>query len=235
MVEWLHGIVQGHGTWFVAVIIFLESMGAPLPGESLLIGAAVYAATMGGLQIEWVVLYAAIGAIMGDNAGYLLGRVVGRRALQRWGGKIGLTEKRLVLGEYLFQKHGAKVVFFGRFTAFLRTFAALLAGATRMPWPRFLLWNALGGVCWTAGYGYGAFLLGDQVHNLLGPIGLGLGVIALGLIIWLIVFVRRHESRLMREAEEEMARQEAARTARLRSKHAELPAKTAPNTAEGGS
>ena len=234
MGDWLHSIVQGHGTWFVAVIIFLESMGAPLPGESLLIGAAVYAATMGGLQIEWVVLYAAIGAIMGDNAGYLLGHVVGRRALQRWGSKIGLTEKRLLLGEYLFHKHGAKVVFFGRFTAFLRTFAALLAGATRMPWPRFLLWNGLGGLCWTAGYGYGAYFLGDQVHNLLGPVGIALGVIALGLLIWLIVFIRRHEARLMREAEEEMGRQEAAKKARPRPKRAGVAAEAAENAADGG-
>lgn len=233
MGDWLHAIVQGHGTWFVAVIIFFESMGAPLPGESLLIAAAVYAATVGGLQIEWVVLYAAIGAIMGDNAGYLLGHVVGRRALQRWGSKIGLTEKRLMLGEYLFKKHGAKVVFFGRFTAFLRTFAALLAGATRMPWPRFLLWNGLGGICWTAGYGYGAYFLGDQVHNLLGPVGITLGVIALGLLIWLITFVRRHEHRLMREAEQEMRRPDPATNPRPQSERAGLP-KAAENAAEGG-
>lgn len=233
MGDWLHSIVQDHGTWFVAVIIFFESMGAPLPGESLLIGAAVYAATMGGLQIEWIVLYAAIGAIMGDNAGYLLGHALGRRALRRWGGKIGLTEKRLRLGEYLFRKHGPKVVFFGRFTAFLRTFAALLAGANRMPWRRFLLWNGLGGVCWTASYGYGAYLLGDQVHKLLGPVGLVLGVVALGLLVWLIVFVRRHEARLMREAEAELARDEAA-TAPARRKPAELRAAPAPNPADSG-
>lgn len=206
MSEWLHGIVQGHGTWFVAVIIFFESMGVPLPGESLLIAAAVYAATVGGLQIEMVVMYAAIGAIMGDNVGYLVGKTAGRRALTRWGGKLGLTPERLLLGEYLFAKHGPKVVFFGRFTAFLRTFAALLAGATRMPWPRFLVWNALGGICWTSLYGFGAYAIGDQIHKLLGPVGIALGVIALGVIVWAVFFIRRHEARLIDEAREAMAK-----------------------------
>lgn len=209
MGEWLHDIVQGHGTWFVAVIIFLESMGVPAPGESLLIAAGVYAATMGGLQIEWVVAFAAIGAIMGDNAGYLIGHALGRRALRRWGPKVGLTEPRQLLGEYLFRRHGGKVVFFGRFTAFLRTFAALLAGANRMPWKSFLLWNGLGGICWTAAYGFGAYFLGAQVHRLLGPVGIVLGVIAVAVVVWLILFVRRHEHRLIRQAQAELAREQA--------------------------
>ena len=209
MGEWLHTLVQGHATWVVAVIIFFESMGLPLPGESLLIGAAVYAATAGGLEIEWVVFYAAVGAIMGDNAGYLIGRTAGREALRRWGPKIGLTWPRQRLGEYLFLRHGGKVVFFGRFTAFLRTFAALLAGATRMPWKSFLVWNGLGGLCWTGGYGFGAYLLGNQVHRLLGPVGIVLAVAAAIIIVWLILFVRRHEHRLVREAEAELSRHEA--------------------------
>jgi membrane protein DedA with SNARE-associated domain len=197
----MHAIVQGHATWIVAVVIFFESMGLPLPGESLLIASAIYAATHGGLQIEWVLFFAAIGAIMGDNAGYLIGHMVGRRALQRWGGKIGLTEKRLILGDYLFARHGPKVVFFGRFIAFLRTLAALMAGATRMPWPKFLLWNALGGICWTVGYGSAAYVLGDHIHAFLGPVGLTLGAIALVCVIWFVVFVNRHETQLTEQAE----------------------------------
>lgn len=206
MSDWLHGIVQGHGTWFVAVIIFFESMGVPLPGESLLVAAALYAATHGGLQIEWVVLFAAIGAIMGDNAGYLLGHSVGRRALVRWGGRIGLTADRMQLGEYLFKRHGPKVVFFGRFTAFLRTIVALLAGAVRMPWPHFLLWNALGGIAWTCLYGFGAYALGDQIHKLLGPVGITFGVLGLGAIIAIGIFLHRNEKRLLAEARADMSR-----------------------------
>jgi membrane protein DedA with SNARE-associated domain len=202
--EWLHGIVQGHGAWLVGVIIFLESMGLPLPGESLLVACALYAATHGGLRIEWVVGCAAIGAIMGDNAGYLIGQTVGRRALIRWGGKVGLTPARVHLGEYLFKHHGPKVVFLGRFTAFLRTVVALLAGAVRMPWPHFLLWNALGGIAWTCLYGFGAYALGDQVHKLLGPVGITLGILGLGAIVAVGVFIHRNEKRLLDEARAEM-------------------------------
>ena len=192
------------------MVIFFESMGIPLPGESLLIGAALYAATMGGLQIELVVFYAAIGAIMGDNVGYLIGHTAGRKALARWGGKIGLTGERLLLGEYLFKRHGSKVVFFGRFTAFLRTFAALLAGATRMPWPRFLVWNALGGIVWTCLYGFGAYALGEQIHRLIGPLGIVLGLIALAVIAWGAMFIRRNEARLIEQAKIEMGQRELA-------------------------
>ncbi len=207
MGEELAHLVHHYGYGVIAAVIFLESMGLPLPGESLLIASALFAATHGGLGIEWVVLAAAVGAIMGDNAGYLIGQWGGTPALRRWGPKIGLTEQRQVLGWYLFRRHGPKVVFFGRFTAILRTFAALLAGAIGMEWRRFLLWNALGGVVWTCGYGFGAYLLGKQVKHLLGPVGLGIGVVAVGVVVWSWVFIRRNEARLVSEAEAEMARE----------------------------
>lgn len=203
--ESLHELVRDHGAWIVGVVIFFESMGVPLPGESLLIAAAIYAATMGGVHIEWVVLAACIGAILGDNAGYLIGRRVGEPVLRRYGPRIGLTWKRQQLGRYLFLRHGSKVVFFGRFIAFLRTFAAVLAGVNNMPWGRFLAWNALGGAVWTGLYGFGAYALGDQVHRLAGPVGLATAAIGVGVAIWLVLFVRRHEARLIRHAEAELA------------------------------
>ncbi len=211
MLDWVDGVVQGHGTWVVAVVIFFESMGLPLPGESLLIGLAIYASTKGGINVYAALSWAVVGAVMGDNAGYLIGRLAGRRALVRWGGKIGLTEKRITLGDYMFQKHGGKVVFFGRFIAFLRTFAALLAGATHMHWTTFLIWNGLGGVCWVVGYGMAAYLVGDHIKAFIGPIGLTLGVIALGLIIWFVVWVNRHEDEMVATAEAELGKQRAAK------------------------
>ena len=204
MGEELAGLVHQYGYGVVAAVIFFESMGLPLPGESLLIASAVYAATHGGLEVEWVLLAAVVGAIMGDNSGYLIGRWGGAPALLRWGPKIGLTAERQTLGRYLFRRHGPKVVFFGRFTAILRTFAALLAGAVGMEWGRFLLWNALGGLTWTLGYGVGAYLLGTQIHRLLGPVGLVLGVVTLGVIIWSWVFIRRNEARLIAAAEADL-------------------------------
>lgn len=132
----------GYGAIFAGVL--LESSGLPLPGESLLIAASLYAATTHHLAILLLVPAAAMGAILGDQIGYAIGRHVGVRVLERWGRRVGLSAERLELGRYLFRRYGGRVVFLGRFVAVLRTFAALLAGANRMPWPRFLLWNALG-------------------------------------------------------------------------------------------
>jgi len=185
----------------VGLIIMFESMGLPLPGESLMIATAIYAAATGKIDITLVVAVAALGAILGDNFGYLIGRCVGTRVLTRYGRHVGLTEPRVRLGEYLFRRHGGKVVFFGRFIAVLRTFAALLAGATRMPWEWFLLYNALGGIGWCVLYGFGAYLLGDVVRRIAGPVGIVIGLIALAIAIPVVIYLKRNESRLIAEAE----------------------------------
>ena len=188
----------------------LESMGAPLPGESLLIGAALYCATTHGLDIAWVIAAAVAGAVMGDNFGYLIGRSVGYPVLARWGRRIGLTEDRLTLGRYLFRRHGGKVVFFGRFIAILRTFAALLAGANRMPWPSFLVYNALGGIGWAGGYTLAAYLAGRQIETISGPLGIALGIAAAIAVGSVLVFLKRNERRLTADALS-AARSETAR------------------------
>ena len=205
----LASLVQHHSFWVVGTVIFFESMGLPLPGESLLIAAALYAATTGEITIEHVIAASALGAVLGDNAGYLIGRRIGPPVLARYGPKIGLTLERQQLGRFLFLRHGGKVVFFGRFVAFLRTFAAVLAGASHMPWGRFLIWNAMGGVFWTCLYGFGAYLLGDQVHRLAGPLGIAVGGVALIVVVVSVRYVHRQESRLIEEAKAEMGEQEA--------------------------
>ncbi len=196
----LDHLLAHYGYGLVGLVVMLESMGAPLPGESLLIGTALYCATTHKLDIYWVIAVAVTGAIMGDNFGYLIGRSVGFRVLARWGRHVGLTEDRLTLGRYLFRRHGGKVVFFGRFIAILRTFAALLAGANRMPWHSFLFWNALGGIGWAGGYSFAAYLLGNQVEKLSGPIGIGMGVLALAIAVPTFIFLKKNERRLTEEA-----------------------------------
>ena len=211
MIEFFEHLAQQYGYSIVGVVICLESMGLPLPGESLLIATAIYAAASGELQIEWIVLSAAAGAIMGDNFGYLIGHKLGRPALLRYGPRVFLTAERQRLGQYLFLRYGGVVVFFGRFIAFLRTFAALLAGANGMAWGRFLFWNALGGIAWTHLYGIGAYLLGTQVHHLLGPFGLVVGGLAAVAVVGSIWFLKHNEARLIRQAEAAMALHEVAR------------------------
>ena len=110
----------------------------PCLGETILVLAAIYAATEPSFNVGVVIAVAAFGAIVGDNAGYWLGFRYGYALLLRYGERIGMFEARIKLGQYLFLKHGAKVVFFGRFVALLRMLAAFLAGVNRMPWRAFL-------------------------------------------------------------------------------------------------
>ena len=210
MIDFFENLIQHYGYGLVSVVICLEAMGLPLPGESLLIATAIYAATTHNLAIEWVVIAAAIGAIMGDNFGYLIGMKLGRPALEKYGPRIYLTLERQRLGQYLFYKYGGIVVFFGRFVAFMRTFAALLAGSNRMGWGRFLLWNALGGIAWTHLYGITAYLLGNQVHRLIGPFGIAIGLVAAAVAVWVFRFLKRNERRLIARATAEMDAIEAA-------------------------
>lgn len=207
----LPDLIATYGYWAIFGIVLLESAGVPLPGETALISAAVYAGTTGQLDIAIVVLAAAGGAILGDNLGFWVGREFGFPLLLRHGPKIGLNERRLKLAQYLFWRHGAKIVFFGRFTALLRAFAALLAGANAYPPGRFLLFNAAGGIAWAGLMGGGGYAVGRSIEHAVGPFSiamLGL-VVAIGVAGWL--FVRRHEHRLSEEAEHALPGPLAAR------------------------
>ena len=208
MLSDLGSLIQDYGYGVVALGLCLEAMGLPLPGESLLITAAIYAATTGQISIGWLVLAAAAGAVMGDNLGYWIGHSLGRRALERYGPKVWLTVERQQLVRFMFYKYGGSVVFLGRFVAFLRTFVALLAGASQMQWGRFLFWNALGGVAWTCSYGYGAYFLGTQAKKLEGPVGIALGVIAAVVAVGVVWFLKRNEAKLIEQAKREMAERE---------------------------
>jgi membrane protein DedA with SNARE-associated domain len=191
---------------YLAVFFFvgIESLGIPVPGETMLVTAAIYAGTTGRLSIFWVIVASSAGAILGDNIGYVIGRTGGYRLLKRYGRYIRLEENRLRLGQYLFHKHGPKVVFFGRFVSVLRIFAAFLAGVNHMHWRRFLIFNAAGGIIWSTIYGIAAYLLGQQLLRLSGPVDAALAVAGVMVIIAVIVFLRRNEARLQREADAAM-------------------------------
>lgn len=194
-------VLHQQGYWAVLVIVGLESMGIPLPGETTLIAASLYAGATHQLAIELVVLAAIGGAVIGDNLGYTIGYFGGYRVLRRYGHYVGLHEGRIKLGRYLFVKHGGKVVFFGRFVSVLRAYAAFLAGTTRMPWPRFFAFNAAGGIVWASIYGFGAYFLGHWLVLLDRPVAIAIGVVAVILIAASLVFLRRNEKRLQEEAE----------------------------------
>jgi membrane protein DedA with SNARE-associated domain len=168
--ELTHFLVA-YGYWAVLLFVAIESTGIPFPGETMLLVAASYARETHRLAIPLVIAAAALGAIVGDNLGYWVGREGGYRLLRRYGRYIRLDERKMKLGQYLFRKYGGKVVFFGRFIAILRAWAAFLAGVNWMPWGSFLLYNALGGIIWATFYGLGGYFLGNNLHRLTGPVG----------------------------------------------------------------
>jgi membrane protein DedA with SNARE-associated domain len=192
---------QEYGYLGVALAVSLESMGVPIPGETALIAAAVYAGKTHELNIWVLIASATTGAIIGDNIGYWIGRELGFRMLLRYGSYIGLTESRIKLGEYLFQHHGGKIVFFGRFIALLRSLAALMAGLNQMSWPRFVVSNAAGGILWATCYGLAAYYVGKRIETLTRPVGLVLLVIGTIIFVGAIWFIRRHEAELAAKAE----------------------------------
>lgn len=193
--------VSTYGYGAVAIAVGIESIGIPFPGETILLAAAIYAGSTHHLSIGLVVAAAAFGAILGDNIGFWAGRELGFRLLIRYGNRIRMTPARIKLGQYLFQRYGGEVVFFGRFVAVLRALAAFLAGANEMTWPRFLIFNAAGGIVWASLYGFGAWFLGREIYRLAGPVGGVLGVAALAAVIISMVLLRRNETRLTAEAE----------------------------------
>ena len=194
-------LVAQYGYLAVLVIVGLESTGVPLPGETTLVAAALYAGATHNLNIVGVVIAAAVGAILGDNLGYLIGHWGGYRLLIRYGRYIRLSEKRIKIARYLFLRYGGEVVFFGRFTAILRAYAAFLAGTTRMPWRRFLFFNAAGGIAWATIYGGGAYLLGRQIERLSVPFEIVFVAAAVIAIVVGALIIRRQEERLAVAAE----------------------------------
>ena len=194
-------LLESYGYIVVLVFVAIESTGIPFPGETMLLIASIYAGTTHHLSIPFVIASAAAGAILGDNLGFWVGREGGYLLLRRYGRYIHLDERKLKLGQYLFQKHGAKVVFFGRFVAVLRAWAAFLAGTNKMRWVNFLFYNALGGIVWATIFGLGGYFLGDRVHALTGPIGIIAIVLAVIFLVAFFIFLRHNEKRLEDEAE----------------------------------
>jgi membrane protein DedA with SNARE-associated domain len=152
--------VRHYGVVAIFVIIYLESFGAPLPGESALIAASLLA-VRGDIQVVPLYLAASAGAILGDSTGYAIGRFGGRRILQRYGHLVALTPERLERLEDLVRRRGPLGVLFARFVVILRQLNGLVAGSMAMPWPHFLVANAAGGLLWAAVWVFGPYLFGD--------------------------------------------------------------------------
>lgn len=156
------GLIESYGCLILFVLVGLESLGIPLPGETALIAAAAFAAS-GHMSIYAVVANAAAAAILGDNGGYWIGRKGGLALVRRYGHFVRLDESKIARAHDFFRKHGAKAVFLGRFIALLRTWAALLAGVGEMKYSTFMWFNITGGITWAITFGTLGYIFG---HNL---------------------------------------------------------------------
>jgi membrane protein DedA with SNARE-associated domain len=175
-------LIEVAGYPLLFLLVMAESGGVPIPGETALITAAVLA-SRGKLQIEWVIALAAAAAIVGDNVGYVIGRKGGRWLLERPGRFRRQRREVLRTGEPFFERHGPKAVYFGRFVLGLRVWASWLAGATRMHWRSFVVWNALGGISWATAIGLLAYFLGSSAGNAIEAFGIyGLAAAVLAVV-----------------------------------------------------
>jgi membrane protein DedA with SNARE-associated domain len=194
-------LIHEYGLVAVAAIIGLECLGLPVPGETALLAAAIYAGTKSDLNINAVIFTAAGAAIAGRIIGYLIGHKFGSLLLLRYGHYVGLTTGRIKLGQYLFIRYGAKIIFFAQFVPVLRTLAGPFAGANLMPWRKFVFANAVSSSIWAASYGYAAYWLGGEFERLQGRTVVPLTFIAAIALIGGGLFVRRRETQLIIEAE----------------------------------
>ncbi len=195
-------LLHTYGYAAVFVLVAVESLGVPLPGETILVAAGIYAGATHRLEVWVLFAVAAAAAIVGDNIGFWIGDKGGYRLLRRYGHLIRFNERKIKVGRYIFERHGAKVVFFGRFVSILRTYAAFLAGTNRMRWRRFLLFNAAGGVLWAAIYSFGSYLAGNTLNRLSKPVDIVLGVVAAVVVVVGLWLIRRRGDQLADKAEE---------------------------------
>jgi membrane protein DedA with SNARE-associated domain len=195
-------LIASYGYWALFALVAAESLGVPLPGETALIFAGTYAGTTHHLNPWLIFAVASAAAIIGDNIGFWIGDKGGYRLARRYGSKVRLDERKLKTARYLFDRHGVLVVFFGRFVSVLRTYAAFLAGTSRMRWRKFLPANAAGGIVWAGIYTAVSYLAGNWLQRASGTIDWILGGAAVVAIVagWLLL--RRQAGRLADRAEQ---------------------------------
>jgi membrane protein DedA with SNARE-associated domain len=203
-------LVHTYGLLVVAGFIGLESVGVPLPGETALVVGSVIAGRTHELNIVAVILTALVASLIGRTIGYLIGAQFGYWLLLRFGSYVGITERRIKLGQYLFLKHGGIIIIIAQFIPVLRAIAGILAGANRMPWRGFLVASAIGAGLWSTSFGIAAYMFGVQFARLAshgwlfsGPSGWCIFAAAAVIVVGVFtIFVGRHEAELTAKAEQ---------------------------------
>jgi len=204
--DFLHNSLQlieqymlAYGYWAVFFGVMLENAGVPVPGETILLIAGYFAASRADkFNIIRVMITAATGAVVGDNIGFAIGHHYGRGILLRFGRFIFLTPKRLEHMENYFQSHGNKTILVARFITGLRVFAALLAGASKMRWRVFFVYNVAGALLWSIVITTLGYLFGQSLPLLVKWVGRS-GTILLIVVMVIVVIVWRIRSHRKRK------------------------------------
>lgn len=191
--DWLAGLPPVYLYLIITLVIGVESMGIPLPGEIVLVAASLLASS-GYANIVWVIIAGCAGAIGGDSLGYLIGHRGGRPFLERLGSRFPkhLGPPQLAKAEQTFHKHGAWAIFFGRFIALLRVLAGPLSGALRVRYRTFFLANAAGGILWAGGTALAVYFVGKAAETWLSQFSwIALVVAVIGGIVTTLVIRNR--------------------------------------------
>jgi membrane protein DedA with SNARE-associated domain len=197
IVQTVEHLVPEVGAPALFAILALESLGAPVPGESAIVAASA-AAAQGELDIRSVAIAAFAGAVVGDNIGYLIGRKLGRATIIRYGRRFGLTDAGFGRVEAITARWGPLMVVAARFVVLLRQFNGIVAGSTGMPWPRFVVANAVGAALWVALWCTLAYRLGREAHSFVPWIWHHLSLVAAVVVpvVILVLLVLRLTGRL---------------------------------------
>lgn len=198
IIRFLMPYFASYGYYFVFFGVMLENsalLGLLVPGETLLIVAAFYAAQH-SLRIEYIILLAFLGAVIGDNLGYLIGRKGGRPFLQKYEHYFFVSEKRIRFVEHYYEKHGGKTVFIARFTAFLRALAAITAGVSHMEYKKFFLYDLAGAAIWSITISLLGYFLGQNwplLSKIINRVGWGFFIVFVLIIVGIIIYRRRRK------------------------------------------
>src|SRR5215469_8125823 len=172
-----------YGVWVVAVFIALESIGIPLPAEAALIAAGFFAARTHDIDIWSLISAGIIAAILGEVAGFWIGRKFGHRLLMRYGARLGFTEERIRIGQWLFVRYGGRFVFIARFLPFFRNIAAVLAGTNSMAQHNFYFASATAAAAWIVCYGLASYSFGEAFADVASPAAVVLGIAAASVVL----------------------------------------------------
>jgi membrane protein DedA with SNARE-associated domain len=167
----LSGPLSHYGYWLILALVTLEDFGVPVPGETVIIAASIFAGHQ-QLNVVAVGVIAFVAAVIGDNIGFAIGHFGGRALAVRWGRYVFLTEERLDKAAVFFDRHGGKIIVVARFIEGLRQANGIIAGISGMHWRRFVIFNMLGAALWVGTWVSLGYLAGDHIDTIYHYIGL---------------------------------------------------------------